>query len=325
MDFQPLERRRSPHEALEITPGMQPLPAPVGGGEERDRDPRPVRRPRLVELVIQRVFADLLAERHPRRRQFHAGEGLRPGDSLARGPAAGAVLADTVLYHGDLLVVPVRPERGEDAAVMRGVTVEIRGALPHAHSGQVRWLQAGHVPLVHRVIRDAIQPDLARAPRLPGCPLDAFIQVAGLPRRVWVEQARGAPRAAGVHPHAGVAIGDPLLRVNDLPVLVLVARATRHIRVLPGHELPLIGIPVLEGQPLGVWAVGQDHRMAPGPGRAEDVRAQHDAVVHGHRDIPPDQHVSACRRCRAGLAGSAGLQCHSVLPGRAGRSHGPVA
>src|SRR5688572_27505490 len=47
---------------LKIPARMQPLPAPVGGGEERHGDLVPYRRAALVVLVVERMGEDLVAE-----------------------------------------------------------------------------------------------------------------------------------------------------------------------------------------------------------------------------------------------------------------------
>src|SRR5262249_29206228 len=62
MRFQPLFLRCGAHEALEVPARVQPLPAPVGGGQKRHGDPVPARRARLVILVVERMRADLRAE-----------------------------------------------------------------------------------------------------------------------------------------------------------------------------------------------------------------------------------------------------------------------
>src|SRR5262245_9915791 len=103
--------------------------------------------------------------------------------------APPAALAGAVLHGLDLHVVPVFPERAEDAAVMRHVAVPVGGAFPYAQRGEVRRLQRGHVPLVDAVIGDAVQPDLAVRPRLLTRPLDAIIKILGLARREMIDEA----------------------------------------------------------------------------------------------------------------------------------------
>ncbi len=181
------------------------------------------------------------------------------------------------------------------------VAVEVGGALPHAHGGQVRRVQGGHVPLVHRVVGDPVQAHLPGAPRLRRRPLDALVQVLGLPAGKGVEQARRPARSPRVHPDAGVAVRHPLLRVDDLPVLVDVARPAGDVRVPLRHEPPLVGVPLLEGEPLRVGAVAQDHRVAPRALRPEHVGPQHHAVTGRHRHVALDHHGPAAGGAQAGL------------------------
>src|SRR5262249_51134815 len=59
------------------------------------------------------------------------------------------------------------------------------------------------------------------------------------------------------------------------------------------HSLPRARIAVLEGKPLGVGAVAQDHRIAAFLDRSEDVGLEHETVVHGDRHVPIDPHAVA--------------------------------
>jgi len=102
-----------------------------------------------------------------------------------------------------------------------------------------RWrLQAGDLPLVHGVIGDAVQPDLTIAPGLDAGPFDAVVEVLRLPRRPKVDVSGRAAAAARVDPDAHVAFRHPLLDVDDLPVLILVGRVRRHIRMVFHHPVP---------------------------------------------------------------------------------------
>src|SRR5262249_971276 len=157
---------------------------------------------------------------------------------------------------------------------------------PDAHGGEVRWLQHRDLPLVHRVIRDTVGADLAVAPRLTGRPLDALVEVARLLRRPEVDAARRAAAPARIHADAGIAIGHPLLGIDDLPVLILVGRSGDDVRVLLGHAAPLIGIEILEVEPLAVRTVRDDDGIFPGADRAEDVGPEHEAVRERNRDVP---------------------------------------
>src|SRR5204862_1728673 len=115
------------------------------------------------------------------------------------------------------------PERAEDAAMMRHVAVPIGGALPDAHGGEMRRAQRGDVPLVDAVVGNAVEPDLAVAPGLHAGPFDAVVEVLGLARREVVDRSGRTTAAARIHPHAGVAVRHPSLRVDHFPVLILIA------------------------------------------------------------------------------------------------------
>ena len=176
---------------------------------------------------------------------------------------------------------------------MRHVAVPVGGALPDAHGGEVRRLQRRHVPLVDAVVGDAVEPDLAVRPGLHAGPFDAVVEILGLARREVVDEARRAAAAARVDAHAGVVVRHPFLGIDHFPALVEVARAGGDVGMLLGHALPRARIAVLEGEALGVGAVGQDHRIAAVLDRAEHVGAQHEAVVHRDRHVPVDAHAVA--------------------------------
>src|SRR5499433_4532668 len=104
---------------------------------------------------------------------------MRAADELAVYVGPLAALARPVLHRFHLHVVPVLPERADDAAVVGHVAVPVGGALPDAHGGQVRWLQRRHVPLVDAVIGNAVEPDLAVGPGLHAGPFDAVVEILG--------------------------------------------------------------------------------------------------------------------------------------------------
>ena len=176
---------------------------------------------------------------------------------------------------------------------MGHVAIPVGGALPDAHGGQVRRLQRRHVPLVDGVVGDAVESDLAARPRLHAGPFDAVVEILGLARREVVDEAGRAAGAAGIDAHAGVVVRHPFLRIDHFPALVEVARASGDVGMLLGHALPCAGIAILEGKPLGIGTVAEDHRIAAILRRAEDIGAQHQAVVHRDRDIPVDAHAVA--------------------------------
>ncbi len=288
--LEPLVRGGGAGEPLEVAPGVQALPAPVGGGQYRHGDVLPARRPVAVEVAVERAGGDLPAEVHPVRGEFRLGEGLRACHGLAGHRAARAVVTDPVLDDDDLLVVPVPHEGGQDAAMVGAVPVEVGRALPDADRGQVGRLEARDVPGVHRVVGDAVDARPCRCSRAACRPTRCTRRSPGSPGGERVEQTGRAARAARVHPDARVAVGDPLLRVHGFPVLEPVAGVLGHVGVCGDHHPPLVRVAVLKCQALGVRAVGDDHRVRVRSGRAEHIGAEHHAVVHGNRYIPVDHH-----------------------------------
>src|SRR6185437_1762689 len=117
--------------------------------------------------------------------------------------------------------------------------------------------------------------------------------VAGLARREVIDMARRAPGAAAVDADAGIALGNPFLGIDHLPILILVRRAGGHVGMLLGHDLPSRWISLLEGQSLGIGTVAEQHGIAAFLRRAEDIGAQHDAVIHRDRHVPVAAHAVA--------------------------------
>jgi hypothetical protein len=177
--------------------------------------------------------------------------------------------------------------------VVRHVAVEIGGPFPGADRGQMLGLQRRRLPLVLGVIGDAVEPDLAVRPGLRAGPVDALRQVLRLAQRPDVDDASRAAGAAAIDANADVTVGHPFLRIDHLPALILVGRAGRHVRMIGAHAPPLIGVKVLEVQPLAVGPIGHDHRILAVAGRPIDVASQNDAVVHGDRHVPIDPHSIA--------------------------------
>ena len=189
--------------------------------------------------------------------------------------------------------MPAREEVAQDAAVAGELAVIIRRAFPHAQRGEMRRIESAGIPLVHRIVRDAVDADLAVAPALRAGPFDALIDILRLARRPHVEFARRAPGAARVDAHAGIAVRHPFLRIDQFPILILVARSLQNIGRRFDHAAPLARIALLERQPLGVGAVAQNDRIFSTADRPVDIGAQHDAVVHADGRVPIDLHIVA--------------------------------
>ncbi len=184
------------HEALEIAARMQRLAAPVGGREHGRRHLVPDRRARPMIVVVERMLANVAAEVAAVLGELSLAQCLRPADELAVHAAPAAALARAVLHGLHLHVVPVFPERAENAAMVRHVAIPVGGALPDAHGGEMRGLHRRHLPLVDAVVGNAVEADLAVRPGLDAGPFDAVVEVLGLARREMIDEARRAAAAA---------------------------------------------------------------------------------------------------------------------------------
>src|ERR1700733_7644899 len=96
-----------------------------------------------------------------------------------------------MLHAADLAWMPAIEKIAENAAVVAELAIVIGRAFPDAQSGEMRRGEGGDRPLVHRVIGNAVDADLAVAPRLGARPFDALIEIHGFARRPHVEHARG--------------------------------------------------------------------------------------------------------------------------------------
>src|ERR1700675_361685 len=98
VDLEPLLSRRRAREALEVAARMQTLPSPVGRGEERHLDLRPVGHARAPVLVAgQRVLDAVLVEVATVGAELFFGERRRPGYRAAVHTRAIASRAQAVL------------------------------------------------------------------------------------------------------------------------------------------------------------------------------------------------------------------------------------
>ena len=251
-----------------------------------------VGRARRVVIVEQAPAPRLAGNVGARFRQFLLGQRARAGDELARDHASGAAFADAVLHARDLARIPARQEVGENAAMTAQLAVIVGRAFPDAQRGEMRRIERRDLPLVHGVVGDAVDADLAVAPGLRAGPLDARIEILRLARRPHVEMAGRTPGAARVDAHAGIAVRHPFLRIDQFPVLIFVARALQHLGRGLGQARPVALVAFLERQPLGVGPVAENDRMLPRPRRPEHVGAQDDAVIHGNRRVPIDLHAA---------------------------------
>ncbi len=186
-----------------------------------------------------------------------------------------------------------------DAAVPAHVAIIVGGAFPDADRGEVRRLQCRGIPLVHGEVGNAVHSDLAAAPWLLGGPFDAFVDVAGFPRRPRIEEAGRTPCATRIDPQADIAVRHPLLRIDQFPDLVFVGRAFRHLGKRRNHALPGTLVAVLKREALTECAIGENDRVLFVVVWPEYVGPQHDAIVHRNRHVPVNPHpVSDFGCCR---------------------------
>jgi len=276
-----------------VPPGVaaqvQPRAAPVACGQYRHLDLRPVRVEVAVVIIAERMVSKGLSEVEAPFGELPVGEGVVAADQLAGARVAAACLAGAVLNDE---TVPAVAEPGEDSAVVGGVAVHVAGSFPNADGGEVRWLECCDLPLGHGVVGDPIQPDLAVAPRLGGGPLDALVEVLGLPLAQRMEVAGRPSGATHVDPDAHVSVGDPLLGVGQLVDLVLTGGPLEDVGMVVDHLLPGGRHQFFEGEPLAVRTVAGDARVAPGCGRTENVGAQDGAVADLDGHVPLDRHVA---------------------------------
>ena len=122
--FKPLLCGSGSDKTFEIAARVQALPAPIGRRQKRHRDFAPVRRTRLMVIVVQRMSDNLVAEACAVTRERCVGQGLVAAHQRAGNDAARSSLPQTVLHGLDLHVVPVGPERREDATMMGHVSYQ---------------------------------------------------------------------------------------------------------------------------------------------------------------------------------------------------------
>src|SRR6516164_778068 len=128
----------------------------------------------------------------------------------------------------------------------------------------MRGSQRSDIPLVHRVIGNPVDADFAVTPCLCAGPLDAAIKIMRLTFGPHIEMSWRTARTAGVDADTGVTIWYPLLRVDKLPVLVLVAGSLQYFggSLYQARPIPLVSF--LERQTFCVGAVTQNHGIATG-------------------------------------------------------------
>src|SRR5919197_3543942 len=130
-------------------------------------------------IVLARMGENFIAKTATISAQLFFRERLRSTDVLAGNAAPWAALAQSILHGLNLHVVPVRPKRAENTAVMGHVAIPVGGAFPDAHRGKARRLKRRHMPLVDCIGRNAVEPHFAVAPRLGARPFDTVVKILG--------------------------------------------------------------------------------------------------------------------------------------------------
>src|SRR5262249_49599890 len=142
------------------------------------------------------------------------------------------------------------------------------------------------LPLIHRVIGDAIKADFPIRPRLDSGPFDALRLVLRLAQRPDIEDSGRATRAAAVDTNARVAVWYPFFRINYLPALILVSRAGRHVRVVRAHALPLVSVELFKVEPFTVRAISQKYRILANAHGTINIATHNNVVIHADWQIP---------------------------------------
>ncbi len=161
MHLQPLLPGGRAYKALDIAAQVQTVATPVRRRQQRHIDPIPQRRALCVIVVHQRPGQNVGAKITAVCRQLRVSQGVGAADGIPGYDAARPALTTAMLDRRGLLRIPVGKERAGDAAVMTDVAIKIGSSFPDADRGQMRWPQRGDMPLIHAIIGDPVQADLA--------------------------------------------------------------------------------------------------------------------------------------------------------------------
>ena len=93
--------------------------------------------------------------------QFRLGHGHITAGILTGHNTFRSIVAQTVLNGFDLHVVPIFPERRQDAPVMGHVPIPVGRPFPNAQGRQMGRLLGRDMPLIDPVIGNAVETDLA--------------------------------------------------------------------------------------------------------------------------------------------------------------------
>ena len=296
VDLEPLLRRGSLDETLDVAAKVSAGSTPVARRQEGHRDPVEVRGAHSVEVVEERMGANVCPVVRAVRLQLVVGERLGAGHEVPGLPADETALAEAVLHGGDRPPVPRVDRLAQQAPVIEHVAIEVAHPFPRDHRREMRWLQTRDQPLCDRVVADAEQTDLPVAPWLRSGPLDAVVEIFRPADRIGLDMPWRATPASRIDANTDVSARNPSLRVADLPRLIAVRRPSGDLGMILDQRAPGVGVPILEVEPLAIWAVADQRRVAIVIVRAIDVGTQAETVVHLDRHVPTDGHgkVAMC-------------------------------
>ena len=189
VNLQPFLIGRRLQKPLKVAPRVQANPAPVTGRKERRFDLAVIGNSRSVKVVHPLAILGVEVGLSAVARQLFVTQCDVTSDRPAIVRIFFSALTNTVLHRLDLSQIPAAEEVAQDTAVTAQFSVIVGRTFPRAHGRKVRRLQRCRLPLVHGVVRDAVQPHFARAPSLLSGPLNAFVLVLRLESRPDVEEA----------------------------------------------------------------------------------------------------------------------------------------
>jgi len=152
MGFKPFPVRCGREITLEITPNMQTLPAPIGGGQKRHGNLGQLRRPLCEVFGNQFPVQTPALNIDPVFRQFRLAQGFGPGYQLAGGKALMPAFAAPVLSAMECAWIQVFGKLRIDPSVPDLFAIKIQTALPNATGVKMGRSKACGMLLVHRVV-----------------------------------------------------------------------------------------------------------------------------------------------------------------------------
>ena len=113
-------------------------------------------------------------------------------------------------------------EAAREATEMHVVAIVVYITCGHHHGGKMRGLKRGYIERVHRIVRCAINADLAIRPRLHTRPLDDVVVVVGFRTAELMRLTGNVSQATALHVHDHVTARHPIARVRALKVFACV-------------------------------------------------------------------------------------------------------